>query len=83
MNVSTRFQKNQGMAIDNILVDSLRFSFCTVLLLANVLSDHDAQCLVLDTFIAKMKVVTYKVRTILITKDKIRHFQSYYLMKPG
>jgi hypothetical protein len=30
------------MAIDNILVDNTRFSFCTVLPLDNVLSDHDA-----------------------------------------
>ena len=76
------FQKNQVMVIDNILVDNLRFNFCTVLILANVLSDHDSQCLVLDTFITKMKVVTYTLRTI-ITKDTIIHFQNYHLIKRG
>jgi hypothetical protein len=59
VNFPTRFQKNQGTSIKNIMVDNSRSRFCTVLPLSNVLSDHDAQCLIHNTLITKMKVVTH------------------------
>lgn len=59
MNFPTRFWNNQGSACDNIFVVNLRLNFCNVLPVANGLSDHDAQFLILNTFFTRMKVMTY------------------------
>jgi hypothetical protein len=75
VNFPTRFQNNQGTAIDNIFVDNSKLHFCIVLPSANCLY-HETKCLILNTFFTHMKVTTFTNITKLITKDTIIHFQE-------
>jgi hypothetical protein len=51
VNFLTRLQNNYASAIDNILVDESRLSSCITLPLCIALSDHDAQCFILQKYL--------------------------------
>jgi hypothetical protein len=59
VNFITRFWNKQGTTCDHIFVVSLRLNFCNVLPVANGLSNHDAQFLILNAFFTRMKVMAY------------------------
>jgi hypothetical protein len=80
VNFPTRLQNIHAStsAVDNILVDKSRLSSCITLPLCNALSDHEAQCFILDKYFAttnkinNKSISSYKSR--LLTSETINYF---------
>jgi ribosomal protein L33 len=70
----TRISKNTGTAIDNIFMDNARINSFKVTPLINGLSDHDAQCLVINNIFNLDKQTIHRVKFRLINKDTIQNF---------
>jgi hypothetical protein len=73
VNFPTRFQTNHHSATDNI------FKYA-ILPWSNALCDHDAHCLILNTFFIKHNVINdkfkNKFKSRLVTKDTLSYFQE-------
>jgi hypothetical protein len=76
VNFPTRFEKNHASAIDNIFVENSRLLGCMVFPSSNGLSDHDAQCIILNKFFIKKQVLKNKFRKRLITKGAVSASQQ-------
>jgi hypothetical protein len=78
VNFLTRLQNNHASAIDNILVDKSRLSSCVTVPLCNALSDHQAQCFILEKFFATTNKINNRSRsrykTRLLTSETINYF---------
>jgi hypothetical protein len=72
----TRIQNNLDAAIDNIFVDNSRLNSFTVSPIANGLSDHDAQYLILKHTYTEANITRLTHRTRLINNDTITIFQQ-------
>lgn len=80
VNFPTRLQNNHASAIDNVFVDESRSSSCITFPLSNALSDHDAQCLILDKYFVTDNKTTNKLRnkfkSRLVTCETINYFSE-------
>jgi hypothetical protein len=78
VNFPTRLQNNHASAIDNVFVNESRLSSCITLPLCNALSDHDAQCFILDKYFATVNKTKNKSRnkfkSRLMTSETINCF---------
>jgi hypothetical protein len=61
-NFATRIQNDSRTAIDNIFVDSIRFSSTGTSPIINGLSDHDAQYLMINNIAATTNLIPLKQR---------------------
>ena len=81
----TRFQNGHFSAIDNSFVDNSRMQSSEIFPLSNALSDHEAQCIMLNKFFPETKVKNdkhknkYKAR--LIMSETICYFQEQLLQE--
>jgi hypothetical protein len=62
-------------AIDNIFVDSIRFSSSSTSPIINGLSDHDAQYLMINNIAAATNLIPLKQRTRKVNNETIMQFQ--------
>jgi hypothetical protein len=62
VNFSTRLKNNHALATDNIFVDDSRLIACLVFPLSTGVSVHEVQCLILNKFLKKQKVMTDKFK---------------------
>ena len=69
----TKFQNGHSSAIDNIFVDKSRMQSYVIFPLSNALSDHEAQCEILNNFFPETKVkngkLKNKCKVILIVSE--------------
>ena len=82
----TRFQNGHSSAIDNIFVDKSRMHLYVIYPLSSALSDHEAQCVMLNKLFLETKVKngkyknTFKVRLIMSETVILR---NSYRKNPG
>jgi hypothetical protein len=80
VNFPTRLQNNHASAIDSVFVDESRLSSCITFPISNALSDHDAQCLILDKYFVTVNKTNNKLRnkfnSRLITCETINYFSE-------
>jgi hypothetical protein len=76
VNFATRIQNDSSTAIDNIFVDSIRFSSSPII---NGLSDHDAQYPMINNIAAAGYLIPLKQRTRKVNNETIMQFQ--FLLK--
>jgi endonuclease/exonuclease/phosphatase family metal-dependent hydrolase len=62
VDLNTRFQNGHSSATDNIFVDKFKIQSYKIIPLSNALSDHEAQCIILNKFfpITELKNVKHK-----------------------
>jgi exonuclease III len=70
----TRTGNNTSTAIDNIFIDRVRINSFKVISISNRLSDHDAQCLVLQNNLNLERQTTNRIITTLVNKNSIAEF---------
>jgi hypothetical protein len=56
LDIPTKFQNGHSSAIDIIFVDKSRMQLYEIFPFSNTLSDHEAQCIILNRFFPKTKV---------------------------
>jgi hypothetical protein len=61
VNFATRIQNDTSTAIDNIFVDSIRFSSSSTSPIINGVSDHDSQYLMINNIAAASNFNTFEV----------------------
>jgi hypothetical protein len=80
VNFPTGLQNNHASAIDNVFVDESGLSSCITFPLSSVLSDHDAQCLILDKYSVTVNKTNNKLRnkfkSRIITCETINYFSE-------
>jgi hypothetical protein len=75
VNFATRIRNDSRTTIDNIFVDSIRFSSSSTSPVINGLSDHDAQYLMINNIAAASNLIPLKQRTRKVNNETIVQFQ--------
>jgi hypothetical protein len=81
----TRLQSGHSSAIDIIFVDKSRMQLYDIFRLSNALSDHEAQCIVLNRFFPETKVKygkhKNKCKVRIITSETVSYLQEQLLQE--
>ena len=81
----TRSQNGHSSAIDNIFVVKSRMQSYEIFPLLNALSDHEAQCIILNKFFPETEVMNgkhkNKCKVRLIVSETVSYFQEQLLQE--
>jgi endonuclease/exonuclease/phosphatase family metal-dependent hydrolase len=65
----TRITETSSSAIDNIFSDHTRINSYNIISISNGLSDHDAQCLVINNFFTKKSQSLPAITACIVNKE--------------
>jgi len=87
VNFPIRFHIGHSSAIDITFVDKSRMQFYETFPLSNALSNHEAQCIILNRFFPETKVKNgkhkNKCKVTLIVRETVVIFRNNCWKKPG